>query len=86
MAVLTKISVDKFNKIYQIIFGSIALNIIHALIPSHWLLFITISKSQGWNSTRTLKTKFFAGISHTLSTTIFGLMLSFAGFQLSDDQ
>lgn len=86
MAVLTKISVNEINKMYQIILGSIALSIIHALIPSHWLPFITIGKSQGWNRTQTLKTTFFAGISHTLSTTIFGLMVSFAGFQLSDNQ
>jgi putative Mn2+ efflux pump MntP len=71
---------------HQIILGSIALSIIHALIPSHWLPSITIGKSQGWDRVQTLKTTFFAGTSHTFSTTIFGLMVSFVGFQLSDNQ
>lgn len=59
MAILTKISVNEINKMYRIILGSIALSVIHALIPSHWLPFITIGKSQGWDMAQTLKTTFF---------------------------
>ncbi|WP_439584310.1 hypothetical protein [Dyadobacter bucti] len=70
----------------QIILGSIALSLIHALIPSHWLPFITIGKAQGWDLPHILKTTFLAGIAHTISTTIFGLLASFAGFQLSNNQ
>ena len=70
----------------QIILGSIALSFIHALIPSHWLPFITIGKSLGWSKKQTLNTTFLAGASHTISTTIFGLLVSFAGFQLSEKQ
>jgi len=70
----------------QIILGSIALSFIHALIPSHWLPFVTIGKSLGWNKRQTLNTTFLAGAAHTVSTTIFGLLVSFAGFQLSEKQ
>jgi len=70
----------------QIILGSIALSFIHALIPSHWLPFITIGKAQGWDLPHILKTTFLAGLAHTGSTTIFGLLASFAGFQLSNNQ
>ena len=70
----------------QIILGSIALSFIHAVIPSHWLPFITIGRSMGWNKYQTLKTTLLAGAAHTLSTTILGLLVSFAGFQLSDNQ
>lgn len=70
----------------QIILGSIALSFIHALIPSHWLPFVTISNSMGWNKKQTLNTAFLAGAAHTISTTLFGLMVSFAGFQLSEKQ
>lgn len=70
----------------QIILGSIALSLIHALIPSHWLPFVTIGKAQGWDRPKLLKTTFFAGFAHTLSTTIFGILVSVAGFQLSEKQ
>ncbi|CAG5001393.1 hypothetical protein DYBT9275_02656 [Dyadobacter sp. CECT 9275] len=70
----------------QIILGSVALSLIHALIPSHWLPFVTIGRSMGWSRRQVLNTTFLAGAAHTLSTTIFGLMVSFAGFQLSENQ
>lgn len=70
----------------QIIFGSIALSFIHALIPSHWLSFVTIGKAQGWGLRQILRTTLLAGAAHTLSTTIFGLLASFAGFQLAENQ
>ncbi|TLU97361.1 hypothetical protein [Dyadobacter luticola] len=70
----------------QIIFGSIALSVIHALIPSHWLPFVTIGKAQGWGLGQILRTTLLAGAAHTLSTTIFGLLASFAGFQLAENQ
>jgi nickel/cobalt exporter len=70
----------------QIILGSIALSLIHAVIPSHWLPFVTIGKTQGWDKEQLLKTTFLAGLAHTFSTTIIGLLVSFAGFQLSEEQ
>jgi nickel/cobalt transporter (NicO) family protein len=70
----------------QIILGSIALSVIHALIPSHWLPFVTIGKAQGWGLRQILRTTLLAGAAHTLSTTIFGLLASFAGFQLAENQ
>ena len=70
----------------QIILGSIALSLVHTLIPSHWIPFITIGKAQGWDLGQILKTTVIAGAAHTISTTIFGLMVSFAGFQLSGHQ
>lgn len=70
----------------QIILGSIALSLIHALIPSHWLPFVTIGKARGWGLRQILRTTLLAGTAHTLSTTIFGLLASFAGFQLAENQ
>lgn len=70
----------------QIIFDNNALSLIHALIPSHWLPFITIGRAQDWHLRHILRTTFFAGAAHTLSTTIFGLLVSFAGFQLTENQ
>lgn len=70
----------------QVILGSIALSLIHALIPSHWLPFITIGKAQCWDFRHILRTTLLAGAAHTVSTTIFGLLASFAGFQLAENQ
>lgn len=70
----------------QIILGGIVLSFIHAVIPSHWLPFVTIGKARGWDRATLLRTTFLAGAAHTLSTTVFGLLVSFAGFQLSGSQ
>ncbi|GHB87676.1 hypothetical protein [Persicitalea jodogahamensis] len=70
----------------QIILGGIVLSFIHAVIPSHWLPFVTIGNARGWDRATLLRTTFLAGTAHTLSTTIFGLLVSYAGFQLSDSQ
>ena len=70
----------------QIILGSITLSLIHALIPSHWLPFVTIGKAQGWGTRQLLRTTLLAGTAHTISTSIFGLLVSFAGFQLAENQ
>lgn len=66
--------------------GGIVLSFIHAVIPSHWLPFVTIGKARGWDRATLLRTTFLAGAAHTLSTTVFGLLVSFAGFQLSGSQ
>ncbi len=70
----------------QIILGGIVLSFIHAVIPSHWLPFVTIGNARGWDRATLLRTTFLAGTAHTLSTTIFGLLVSYAGFQLTGSQ
>ena len=70
----------------EIILGGIVLSFIHAVIPSHWLPFVTIGNARGWDRATLLRTTFLAGIAHTLSTTVFGLLVGFAGFQLSGSQ
>ena len=70
----------------QIILGGIVLSFIHAVIPSHWLPFVTIGNARGWDRATLLRTTFLAGSAHTVSTTVFGLLAGFAGFQLSGNQ
>lgn len=70
----------------QIIVGSIILSLIHALIPSHWLPLITIGKAQGWDNARLLGTTALTGLSHTVSTTLVGFLVSFAGIQFTENQ
>ncbi len=64
--------------------GSLTLSLLHALIPSHWLPFVTIGKIEQWSQRQTLMVTALAGLSHTLSTTLLGVLVSLAGWQLAD--
>lgn len=68
---------------WQIFIGSISLSLIHALIPNHWIPFVTIGKSERWTTSETLTTAAIAGIAHILSTVIIGIVVGFIGFQLA---
>jgi len=67
-----------------LILGSLVLSLLHALIPSHWIPFITIAHAERWSRGRTLWVTALAGLAHTISTTLLGLLVSLAGWQLSD--
>lgn len=69
----------------EILFGALILSILHALIPSHWLPFVTIGKTEHWSESRTLMVTGLAGLAHTVSTTILGLIVGMAGYQLSEN-
>ncbi len=38
----------------QVLFGSIALSIVHASIPNHWLPLIAIGRTERWTHRETL--------------------------------
>jgi nickel/cobalt exporter len=63
--------------------GSMLLSIFHALIPSHWLPVIAISRQQHWTRAQTLRVTLLAGAMHVLSTVLVGLSVAFAGHLLS---
>lgn len=68
----------------SILVGSLTLSLLHALIPSHWLPFVTIGKAEQWSSQRLLTVTAIAGLAHTVSTTLLGVLVSFAGWQLAE--
>ncbi|AXE19334.1 hypothetical protein DR864_17045 [Runella rosea] len=68
----------------EILFGALILSILHALIPSHWLPFVTIGKTEHWSEGRTLTVTALAGLAHTVSTSILGLIIGYAGYELSE--
>lgn len=67
-----------------LITGSLTLSLLHALIPSHWLPFVTIGKAEHWSPRKTLAVTALAGLAHTVSTTALGILVSLAGWQLSE--
>jgi len=69
----------------ELLVGALVLSTLHALIPSHWLPFVTIGKTEGWSEGRTLAVTGLAGLAHTVSTTLLGLLVGGAGFALSEN-
>ncbi|MBK7880005.1 MAG: hypothetical protein JNK69_00690 [Saprospiraceae bacterium] len=68
---------------YQIITGTILVSILHALIPSHWIPLISVSKTSNWTKNETLKITFFVGLCHVLSSILLGVLIGFIGFKLN---
>ncbi|MEZ0612396.1 hypothetical protein ACAW74_28060 [Fibrella sp. WM1] len=68
-----------------IFIGSLTLSLLHALIPSHWLPFVTIGQTEGWSLRQTLTVTAIAGLAHTVSTTLLGVLVSLAGWQLAEN-
>jgi nickel/cobalt exporter len=67
---------------YQIFIGSLALSLIHALIPNHWIPLIAISKTERWTRSQAMWATLITGFSHTLSTVIIGIVVGIIGFRL----
>lgn len=65
--------------------GSLTLSLLHALIPSHWLPFVTIGKTERWSQKQLLTVTAVAGLAHTISTTLLGILVSLAGLQLAQN-
>ena len=68
-----------------LITGSLLLSVLHALIPSHWLPFVTIGQAEGWSQRQLLLVTAVAGLAHTVSTSLLGLFVSLAGWQLAEN-
>lgn len=68
-----------------IFIGSLTLSLLHALIPSHWLPFVTIGHTERWSLRQTLTVTAIAGLAHTVSTTLLGVLVSLAGWQLAEN-
>lgn len=68
----------------HLILGSLLLSMIHAAIPSHWLPLVAISKGENWPLEETLLATAITGFAHTFSTVMLGLMIGWAGVELSE--
>jgi hypothetical protein len=59
--------------------GTLSIASVHALIPSHWLAFAVVGRTQGWSMRRTLLTALLAGTGHVLLTIILGFATAGVG-------
>lgn len=70
---------------YTLLAGSVLLSIFHALIPSHWLPILAVSRQGDWSTGRTLGVTLLAGFAHVMSTVMLGLLLAAAGGTLAGE-
>src|SRR5690349_17938479 len=80
---LTKLVIPNAN-MYSIIFGSLIISLLHALIPNHWLPVLAIGKKEGWSLAETSRITFYAGLAHVFSTVLIGLILGLIGGELTN--
>jgi hypothetical protein len=69
----------------EILAGSFLLSIVHASIPNHWLPLVAISRSENWHRGETLGATAIAGVAHTLSTIIIGIIVGLLGYKLAEN-
>ncbi len=57
----------------------IAVGALHTLVPDHWLPITLIARQRGWTRMQTARAAFGAGLGHTLSTLVIGIIVWLAG-------
>ncbi len=67
----------------EILSGVIVLSILHAIIPSHWLPLVSLSKTLHWTRQETLRVTALLAFSHILSTLLVGAFLGVFGYNLN---
>jgi hypothetical protein len=67
----------------QILLGSLALSLVHAAIPNHWVPLVVIARAEGWSRARALQVTAIAGAAHTASTIGIGVLVGAVGLTLA---
>jgi putative Mn2+ efflux pump MntP len=70
--------------IMTLLIGSALLSIFHALIPSHWLPILAVSRNSGWSLLKTLRITLLIGLAHVLSTVAVGFVIAGAGVAVAE--
>jgi cytochrome c biogenesis protein CcdA len=73
-----------FHAPLQLFISVLAISILHAILPNHWLPVVAISKSLGWSGKKTAFVMMLAALAHSLSTVIIGFLLAMGGNTLDD--
>lgn len=66
----------------ELFISVLAISVLHAILPNHWLPVVAISKQLGWNSKKTTGITMLAAFAHSLSTVIIGILLALGGMTL----
>ena len=68
----------------NIFLGSLALSVVHFLIPNHWMPIVAMARSERWDQGRSLRIAALAGFSHTASSIIIGVAVGALGLKLTE--
>ncbi len=68
---------------FALVFGSLLLSLLHAIIPNHWLPILAIGRKENWSLREILNVTVIAGLSHVASTLLIGWALAFFGWEIS---
>jgi cytochrome c biogenesis protein CcdA len=60
----------------------LAISILHAILPNHWLPVVAVSRQLGWTGRKTAGSTMLAALAHSLSTVIIGILLALGGMTL----
>lgn len=69
---------------YQLFISVLAISILHAILPNHWLPVVAIAKQLNWTNARTLLVTLLAALAHSLSTVIIGIAVAVGGMKLGE--
>ena len=67
-----------------IILISVGIAVVHAMIPTHWLPFVLVSRAQKWSLRKMLSIVALAGLGHVGSTTAVGFLIAWIGWRVSE--
>lgn len=67
----------------NIFLGSLVLSLVHNLIPNHWMPIVVIGKAERWDIGKLRKVAAVAGLAHSLSTVLIGVVVGLMGLQLT---
>lgn len=67
---------------FQLLFSVLAISVLHAILPNHWLPVVAISKQLKWSVRKTALVTMLAALAHSASTVIIGMLLAFGGMAL----
>ncbi len=70
----------------HILLGSLALSLVHAAIPNHWLPLVAVSKAQRWSHSQALAVTALTGTAHAASTILIGVLVGVLGYSLSSKE
>ncbi|HJW28886.1 MAG TPA: hypothetical protein VJ508_06500 [Saprospiraceae bacterium] len=70
------------HTVFQLFLSVLAISILHAILPNHWLPVVAISRQLNWTSLKTAGITSLAALAHSLSTVIIGIGIALGGMQL----
>ena len=73
-----------FHDSLQLFISVLAISILHAILPNHWLPVVALSRQFGWTGRKTAGITMLAALAHSLSTVMIGILLGLGGMKLDE--